>query len=173
GRQPTLPPFGLTGGFACGKTDSVFKRRGNRFASGKRVKIKSGRVRWGSEMNYLLVFVGGGLGASLRHTINIACAKCIGTSFPYGTFIINITGSIAMGLIAGYLAFKGEASQPWRLFVMTGILGGYTTFSAFSLDTALLYERGELGLALFYVLGSVLLSIAGLFAGLALMRHLA
>lgn len=124
-------------------------------------------------MNYLLVFVGGGLGASLRHTINIACAKCIGTSFPYGTFIINITGSIAMGLIAGYLAFKGEASQPWRLFVMTGILGGYTTFSAFSLDTALLYERGELGLALFYVLGSVLLSIAGLFAGLALVRHLA
>ncbi len=52
-----------------------------------------------------------------------------------------------MGLIAGYLAFKGEASQPWRLFLMTGILGGYTTFSAFSLDTAVLYERGELGLA--------------------------
>jgi fluoride exporter len=124
-------------------------------------------------MNYLLVFVGGGLGASLRHTINIACARCMGFAFPWGTFIINITGSIAMGLIAGYLAFKGEASQPWRLFVMTGILGGYTTFSAFSLDAALLYERGELGLALFYVLGSVLLSVAGLFAGLALMRHLA
>jgi len=124
-------------------------------------------------MNYLLVFVGGGLGASLRHTINVACARCMGTSFPYGTFIINITGSIAMGLIAGYLAFKGEASQPWRLFVMTGILGGYTTFSAFSLDTALLYERGEIGLALFYVLGSVVLSIAGVFAGLALVRHLA
>ena len=124
-------------------------------------------------MNYLLVFVGGGLGASLRHTVNIACARCIGTSFPYGTFIINITGSIAMGLIAGYLAFKGEASQPWRLFLMTGILGGYTTFSAFSLDTALLYERGEIGLALFYILGSVLFSIAGLFAGLALVRHLA
>ena len=68
-----------------------------------------------------------------------------------------------MGLIAGYLAFKGEASQPWRLFLMTGILGGYTTFSAFSLDTALLYERGELGLAALYVLGSVVLSIAGLF----------
>jgi CrcB protein len=123
-------------------------------------------------MNYLLVFVGGGLGASLRHTVNIACAKCIGTAFPYGTFIINITGSIAMGLIAGYLAFKGEASQPWRLFLMTGVLGGYTTFSAFSLDTAVLYERGEIGLALTYVLGSVVLSIAGLFAGLALMRHL-
>ena len=71
----------------------------------------------------------------------------LGTAFPYGTFIINITGSTVMGLIAGYLAFKGEASQPWRLFLMTGILGGYTTFSAFSLDTALLYERGEIGLA--------------------------
>ena len=77
-----------------------------------------------------------------------------------------------MGLIAGYLAFKGEASQPWRLFVMTGILGGYTTFSAFSLDTALLYERGALGLAAAYVLGSVILSIAGLFAGLWLIRYL-
>lgn len=123
-------------------------------------------------MNYVLVFVGGGLGASLRHTVNIACARCIGTAFPYGTFIINITGSIVMGLIAGYLAFKGEASQHWRLFLMTGILGGYTTFSAFSLDAALLYERGDLGLALFYVLGSVVFSIGGLFAGLALMRHL-
>ena len=112
-------------------------------------------------MNYLLVFIGGGLGSSLRHAINIVCARCIGTAFPYGTFIINITGSTVMGLIAGYLAFKGEASQPWRLFLMTGILGGYTTFSAFSLDTALLYERGEIGLALFYVLGSVVFSIAG------------
>ena len=76
-----------------------------------------------------------------------------------------------MGLIAGYLAFKGEASQHGRLFLMTGILGGYTTFSAFSLDTALLYERGEFGLAALYVVGSVALSIAGLFAGLGLVRH--
>jgi CrcB protein len=124
-------------------------------------------------MNYLLVFFGGGLGATLRHVINVSCAKCWGTAFPYGTFIINVTGSTVMGLIAGYLAFKGEASQPWRLLLMTGILGGYTTFSAFSLDSALLYERGELGLAAAYVLGSVVLSIAGLFAGLALVRHFA
>ncbi|MGM4916019.1 fluoride efflux transporter CrcB [Tardiphaga sp. 813_E8_N1_3] len=124
-------------------------------------------------MNYVLVFVGGGLGATLRHVINMTCARCMGTAFPWGTFIINITGSTVMGLIAGYLAYKGEASQPWRLFLMTGILGGYTTFSAFSLDTAVLYERGELGLALAYVLGSVVLSIAGLFAGLALVRHFA
>lgn len=124
-------------------------------------------------MTYLLVFIGGGLGSSLRHTINVLCARAFGTAFPYHTFIINITGSTVMGLIAGYLALKGEASQPWRLFLMTGILGGYTTFSAFSLDAALLYERGELGLAALYVAGSVGLSIAGLFAGLALVRHLA
>ncbi|MFY9958653.1 fluoride efflux transporter CrcB [Bradyrhizobium sp.] len=124
-------------------------------------------------MNYILVFVGGGLGASLRHFINVACAKGFGTNFPFGTFIINITGSTVMGLIAGYLAFKGEASQPWRLFLMTGILGGYTTFSAFSLDAVLLYERGAIGLAAFYVVGSVAFSIAGLFAGLALIRYLA
>jgi len=124
-------------------------------------------------MNYLLVFIGGGLGSSLRHLINVASTRWLGTAFPYHTLIINITGSLVMGLIAGFLAFKGEASPHWRLFLMTGILGGYTTFSAFSLDAALLYERGEMALALLYVAGSVMLSIAGLFAGLALVRHLA
>jgi CrcB protein len=124
------------------------------------------------KMNYVLVFIGGGVGASLRHTVDMICARGLGTAFPWGTFIVNISGSVIMGLIAGYLAFKGEASQPWRLFVMTGILGGYTTFSAFSLDAALLYQRGEIASALLYVLGSVVLSIAGLFAGLALVRHL-
>jgi fluoride exporter len=124
-------------------------------------------------MSYLLVFVGGGLGATLRHLINVTCARFLGTGFPWGTFIINISGSTVMGLIAGYLAFKGEASQPWRLFLLTGILGGYTTFSAYSLDAALLYQRGELASAALYVVGSVVLSIAGLFAGLALVRQLA
>jgi CrcB protein len=124
-------------------------------------------------LNYLLVFIGGGLGSSLRYTINVVCMRCVSSAFPYHTFLINITGSTVMGLIAGYLAFKGDAAQSWRLFLMTGVLGGYTTFSAFSLDTGLLYERGEIGLALLYVLGSVVLSIAGLFAGLALVRHFA
>jgi fluoride exporter len=123
-------------------------------------------------MHYVLVFIGGGLGSTLRHLINVVSGRLLGTAFPYHTFIINITGSTVMGLIAGYLAFRGEASQPWRLFLMTGVLGGYTTFSAFSLDAALLYERGEIGPAALYVLGSVVLSIAGLFAGLALIRHL-
>ena len=124
-------------------------------------------------MNYLLVFIGGGMGTVLRYVVNVVCPKILGADFPYHTFIINITGSTVMGLIAGYLAFKGDAAQSWRIFLMTGILGGYTTFSAFSLDTAVLYERGEIGLALFYVLGSVVLSIAGLFAGLAIVRQLA
>ena len=123
-------------------------------------------------MSYLLVFIGGGLGSCLRHAVNVICPRFLGTNFPYHTFIINITGSTIMGLVAGYLAFKGDAAQSWRLFLMTGILGGYTTFSAFSLDTAVLYERGEIGLAAFYVLGSVVLSIVGLFAGLALVRSL-
>jgi CrcB protein len=102
----------------------------------------------------------------------VVCTRAFGTAFPYHTFIINITGSTIMGLIAGYLAFQGDASQHWRLFLMTGILGGYTTFSAFSLDTVLLYERGEILHALLYVLGSVVLSLLGLFAGLTLVRHL-
>jgi fluoride exporter len=126
-----------------------------------------------AKMNYLLVFIGGGLGSTLRYIVNVVCPRFLGADFPYHTFIINITGSTVMGLIAGYLAFKGDAAQSWRLFLMTGILGGYTTFSAFSLDAAVLYERGEIGLALFYVLGSVVFSIAGLFAGLSLVRHLA
>ena len=124
-------------------------------------------------MNYVLVFIGGGLGSVLRHIVNVICPKLFGTNFPYHTFIINITGSTIMGLVAGYLAFRGDAAQSWRLFVMTGILGGYTTFSAFSLDSAILYERGEIALAALYVVGSVVLSILGLFAGLALIRNLA
>jgi CrcB protein len=124
-------------------------------------------------MNYILVFIGGGLGSTLRYIVNVVSGRLLGTAFPYHTFFINITGSTVMGLVAGYFAFRSDASQSWRLFLMTGILGGYTTFSAYSLDAALLYERGEIGLALFYVLGSVVFSIAGLFAGLALMRHLA
>ena len=77
-----------------------------------------------------------------------------------------------MGMLVGYFAFKGGITQHWQLFLTTGILGGYTTFSTFSLDVALLYERGELGLAALYVALSVALSIGGLFAGLALVRNL-
>lgn len=124
-------------------------------------------------MTYLVVFLGGGLGATLRHGVNLAAARLLGTGFPFNTLIENVSGSLVMGLLAAYFAFKGDASQHWRLFFTTGILGGYTTFSAFSLDSVLMYERGEIGLAAFYVLASVVLSIAGLLAGLALVRHFA
>ncbi len=122
-------------------------------------------------MAYLIVFLGGGIGAALRHGVNLAAARALGTAFPYGTLTVNVAGSLAMGLIAAYFAFKGDASQHWRLFLTTGILGGFTTFSAFSLDAALLYERGEISLAALYVVASVALSIAGLFAGFALVRN--
>lgn len=122
-------------------------------------------------MGYLIVFLGGGLGAALRHGMNLAAAKVLGAAFPYGTLLVNVSGSMVMGLIVGYFAFKGEASQHWRLFLTTGILGGYTTFSAFSLDAVVLWERHEIGLAVLYIVGSVGLSILGLVAGLALVRH--
>ena len=122
-------------------------------------------------MGYVIVFVGGGLGAALRHGINLGAARWLSAGFPYATLIVNVSGSLIMGLIAGYFAFKGDASQNWRLFLTTGILGGYTTFSAFSLDVALLYERGAIGLAALYVIASVVLSIAGLFAGLWIARN--
>ncbi len=108
----------------------------------------------------------------MRHAVNSACLRWCGPEFPVGTMLVNVVGSLVMGLLAGYFAFKaGEGwSQPARLFATTGVLGGFTTFSAFSLDAVLLWERGQAGMAAFYVFGSVILSLAGLVAGLALVR---
>lgn len=121
-----------------------------------------------------LVFLGAGIGGVLRHGVNVVSLKWLGAAFPYGTMAINIIGSGVMGLVAGFLAFKaGEGwTQNARLFLATGILGGFTTFSAFSLDAILLWERGEAMLAAFYVIGSVALSLVALVAGLALVRGL-
>ena len=124
------------------------------------------RFIWG----FVVVFLGGGFGAALRHGINLAAVQLAGRSFPYGTMFINISGSLVMGLIAEYFALKAHLPRTWLLFLTTGILGGYTTFSAFSLETALLYERGQILAAGCYVLGSVVLAIGGLFAGLAIVR---
>ena len=118
----------------------------------------------------VIVFIGAGLGGLLRHVMNTAITGLAGTGFPYGILTINVLGSTAMGLVAGWLAFRGEAPAELRLFLATGLLGGFTTFSAFSMDTALLIERGETGLAAIYVAASVALSIVGLFAGLWAMR---
>lgn len=121
-------------------------------------------------MNYLIVFLGAGIGGATRHGVNSLTMRLLGPDFPWWTLAINIIGSLAMGVVAGYFAFKGEASQAWRLFLTTGILGGFTTFSAFSLDTAMLYERGAITQMSFYVIASVLLSIAAVFLGLMVMR---
>lgn len=123
----------------------------------------------------LLVFVGAGLGGVLRHGVNVVAARLVGTAFPWGTLAVNVTGSLVMGLLAGYFAFRDGANwtEPARLFLTTGILGGFTTFSTFSLDVALLLERGEAGSAAIYALASLFVSVLALFAGLWLVRALA
>jgi fluoride exporter len=121
---------------------------------------------------YLIVFLGAGIGGGFRHGLNVWFPRAFGTGFPYATLTINIAGSLGMGLVAGYFMLKGGGPQSWRLFLTTGILGGFTTFSSFSLETALLYERGELALMAVYILASVLVSVAALFGGLWAMRGL-
>ena len=124
-------------------------------------------------MNHLLlVAAGGAIGAGLRHLANMGALRLFGPNFPWGTMCINIVGSLAMGIFIELLARRAGVSNEVRLFVATGILGGFTTFSAFSLDFAVLFERGAMGQALGYALASVILSILALFAGLWLVRAL-
>lgn len=120
----------------------------------------------------LIVFLGAGLGGTLRHGVMVAAARMFGLGFPFGTLAVNIGGSLAMGLLAGWFAHKADPGQAWRLFLVTGVLGGFTTFSAFSLDAGLLYERNGIGTAAFYVATSVGVSIAFFFLGLLATRHL-
>jgi fluoride exporter len=121
-------------------------------------------------MGYLVVFFGAGIGGALRHGVNLGAVRLFGTGFPLGTFIVNVAGSFLMGLVAGYFAYRTGLPQHTRLFLTTGVLGGFTTFSAFSLDAALLVERHAYSLAAAYMLGSVVLSLVALFAGLSLFR---
>jgi CrcB protein len=124
-------------------------------------------------MLYLIVFLGAGLGGMLRHGVNGLALRLAGPDFPYGTMAINIAGSLAMGLIAGYFAFRGgeglfgQMNQHWRLFLTTGVLGGFTTFSTFSLDFATLWERGTMGGAAIYLAASVAGSLVAVFGALA------
>ena len=121
-------------------------------------------------LGYVVVFIGAGVGGAIRHAMNIWVARLMGTHFPWHTFVINITGSLVMGLVAGWFAEKGGATSHVRLFLATGVLGGYTTFSAYSLDAVLLWERHEHLLSALYVSGSVVCAIAGLMLGLWIMR---
>ena len=124
---------------------------------------------------FLLVFLGAGVGGVLRYGVNLGCAHYCGPEFPWGTLAVNVFGSLLMGLAAGY--FMQKAGETWagpaRLFATTGVLGGFTTFSAFSLDAVILWERGATGAAAVYIFASVVVSIVSLLAGLAIIRGMA
>jgi CrcB protein len=123
--------------------------------------------------NLLLVAAGGAVGAVCRYLLGVRLFKAFGPGFPYGTFAANLIGGLAMGLLVGVLALRGGADQErWRLLLGVGVLGGFTTFSSFSLEVGLMIERRTYGLAAAYSLASVVLSVAALFVGLALMRRL-
>ena len=121
-------------------------------------------------MGYLVVFVGAGIGGAARHGMNIWVARLMGSHFPWHTLVINILGSLAMGLVAGFFMERSDATGHLRLFLATGVLGGFTTFSAFSLDAILLWERHEYLLASLYVGGSAAGALIGLILGLWSMR---
>ena len=121
----------------------------------------------------LLVFLGGGVGALARHLLGGQILRMLGSAWPYGTFTINVVGGFLMGILAGWLAHRGGSSQDhYRLLFGVGVLGGFTTFSAFSLETALMIERRAYGQAFSYAAASVLLSVGALFIGLILARRL-
>jgi CrcB protein len=121
----------------------------------------------------LLVVLGGGAGAAARYAVGTHAWRLFGTAWPYGTFICNVAGGLAMGLLVGFLAHRGGADQErLRLLFGVGVLGGFTTFSAFSLETALMIEKSRYAQAFTYVSASVLLSVAALFAGLIVARRL-
>ena len=123
--------------------------------------------------NLLLVAGGGATGAVLRYVLGAQAMRAFGTGWPYGTLIANVLGGLLMGTLAAVLAYRGGADQErWRLLLGVGVLGGFTTFSAYSLEVALMIERREWTSAAAYSLGSVVLSVAALFAGLLLMRRI-
>lgn len=119
----------------------------------------------------VLVFLGAGLGGALRHGVNRLVPLMTKLDFPFATLAVNVAGCFVMGLLAGWFTLRADAvSQEWRLLLTTGVLGGFTTFSAFSLDAALLWERGALGLAGLYVSATVILTLAAVLAGLGVVR---
>lgn len=122
--------------------------------------------------HFLLVAIGGAAGASLRHLIGLMALRSFGSGFPYGTMICNIGGSFLMGFLIELLALRFNAGTEMRLLLTTGLLGGFTTFSTFSLDVVVLTERGQMGLALFYIAVSLAGAILALFAGLSAAKAL-
>lgn len=118
----------------------------------------------------LAVAVGGAFGSVARLLVGFGSTRLFGLAFPWGTLLVNVAGSFLIGVLVESFALRWNVSQAWQGFLVIGICGGFTTFSTFSLDSYALLQRGELGLALAYIIGSVILSIAALFAGLYLVR---
>ena len=118
---------------------------------------------------YMIVFVGAGIGGALRHGVNVAF-RAFGSGFPYGTLFINVVGALVMGLLAGLFALKFDLGQSWRLFFTTGILGGFTTFSAFGYETFALLRDGSARAALLNVGAGVAVGLAAVWAGWSLAR---
>ncbi len=124
-------------------------------------------------LNILLVAVGGAFGSVMRYLLNVAAMRTLGPGFPYGTLAANILGGFLMGVLVSTLAFRGGADQErFRLLLGVGVLGGFTTFSSFSLETALMIERRQYEVAAFYIATSVAAAIGGLFLGLFVVRKL-
>ena len=124
-------------------------------------------------MKHLLyAMIGGALGSGARHLVNVGFGRWLGMGFPWWTFFVNVVGCGLMGVVIESLALKFQGSVDLRTFVATGILGGFTTFSAFSLDFAFLMQRHEHMQAAFYLVGSVVLAILALYAGMHLTRWL-
>jgi CrcB protein len=124
-------------------------------------------------LNLLFVALGGAVGSVSRYVLNDRVRALLGTGWPSGIFTINVMGGFLMGCLIGVLAHRGGADQEkWRVLVGVGVLGGFTTFSAFSLDVALMVERREWAAAALYSVGSVVLSVVALFAALMLTRKL-
>ena len=118
----------------------------------------------------LQIAIGGAIGASLRHLLGLQVGRLGGTAVPWGTLAVNLLGSLAMGLLAALLLPRGPAPHPMAPFLMTGLLGGFTTFSAFAFDVFMLVERGRAGFALAYVAASVMLGLAAFVIGYAAVR---
>lgn len=116
--------------------------------------------------------LGGAVGSGARHLVNVGMGRWLGAGFPWWTLFVNVTGCLLMGILIEALALRLQGSADLRTLLATGVLGGYTTFSAFSLDFAVLMERHEQMHAILYVIGSVALSIVALYAGMWLTRWL-
>jgi len=120
----------------------------------------------------ILVALGGAGGAVARYLTGVSATRALGPGWPYGTFAVNVVGGFLMGALAGWLAQRGEADQSrWRALLGVGVLGGFTTFSAYSLEIAQMIERRAYGQALVYATASVVLATAALFAGMMLSRR--